>query len=429
VVRLDGAVGARAVLAAPVAARSPRLHNLEVAKSSSRVEALTGARALAGLYILLLHFGAPLFARAPGWAQTLRAQGYVATSYFLMLSGFVLTIAYGPRFVDGRIDRRSFLIQRVARVYPGYALALALLVPLALVHRWGAITAAFGDEALRYKLVTGVASASMTHVFVPRLVSAWNVPGWCVSVEMWFYLGFPLVVTWLLARRLRSAVAVMAGAFAVTLALSIAYTVVRPDGETATLESTGFWLTLFKFTPYTRWTEFLFGVALGALFVQLPAERRGRRWANALAGGGALATVAILAEGDRIPYTLLHNGTLLPLYGAMVWGLMLGDGPLHRALAARPLTTVGNASYVLYILQAPLMQWMILVSGRHAGELDARFTAVALVVIVAASIALHHLYEKPAQAWLRARLERWSTVLSPQPKRASTAPIATSATT
>lgn len=381
-----------------------------------RVDALTGARALAGLWILSLHFGAPLFAHAPGWLETLRAHGYVATSYFLMLSGFVLTIAYGPRLADGKLDARRFLAQRVARVYPIYALALALMIPLALVHRWGAVSGAFGDASLRYKLVTGVANATMTHVFWPRIVNSWNVPGWCVSVEMWFYLAFPAVVVWLLARRARALVAVMGGAFAVTLAMSIAYTVVQPDGEAATVESTGFWIVLFKFTPYTRWIEFLFGAALGALWLRLPPERRGQRFATPLLAGGASTIIWILLQERRIPYTMLHNGTLLPLYGMLVWGLMLGRGPLHRLLGWKPLTAVGNASFVLYIVQAPLMMWLWVVAGRR---FDAPFVAVALAVVVAASLALHHLVEKRAQAWLRARLERlatrWTPALAPRP--------------
>ena len=106
------------------------VHNLGVAKSANRVEALTGARAFAGLYILFLHFGRPLFARAPAWAEALRQSGYVATSFFLMLSGFVLTIAYGGKLADGRLDRRGFFVARIARLYPCYLLALVLLVPM-----------------------------------------------------------------------------------------------------------------------------------------------------------------------------------------------------------------------------------------------------------------------------------------------------------
>ncbi|MDB4970431.1 MAG: acyltransferase 3 [Myxococcales bacterium] len=377
-----------------------------MAQKRTRVAALTGARAIAGLYILALHFGAPLYAHAPGWAQTLRANGYVATSFFLMLSGFVLMQAYGQRLADGRVGQRAFFVQRLARLYPCYLLALVLMIPFALVRHWGFVTGTFGDATVRYKLATFAAQATMTHVWVPRLVTSWNVPSWCVSVELWFYLAFPTVAALLVARRGRALVAVLALAWAATLAMSIAYTVLQPDGFHAEVESVGFWLSLLKFTPYTRWPELLFGMALGALWLRVPDAHRGRRWATLLLGSGALATVGVLVCGDRIPYTLLHNGALLPLYGLIVWGLMLGVGPLHRALSVRPLTTVGDASYVLYILQVPLMQWMAVATGRRYGAGGFAFTAAALAITIAASVAIHHLFEVRAQAWLRARLER-----------------------
>ncbi len=371
-----------------------------------RVEALTGVRALAGLYLLSFHFAQPLFAHAPRCLETLRHSGYIATSFFLMLSGFVLTIAYGKKLDDGRLDGRGFVAARLARLYPVYALALALMLPFALVHRWGVVTGSFGDDSLRYKVATGVASATMTHVLVPRLNGSWNTPGWCVSVEMWFYFAFPFAVVWLLRRRTRALVGVLAGSWGVALALSIAYTVVQPDGFRPDHESSAFWLTLFKFTPYTRWPEFLFGVALGGVWLRRPAEGRGARFATAMLAGGALAIAALLLAGDRIPYTMLHNGTLLPLYALVVWGVMAGRGPLHRALGVRPLTAIGDSSYVLYLVQLPLMQWMVLAARRDYHHIDAPFTIVALAVILATSVAVHFLVETRAQAWLRPRFER-----------------------
>lgn len=378
-------------------------------KTDNRVDALTGARALAGLYILSLHFGAPLFAGAPRWADRLREGGYIATSWFIMLSGFVLTIAYGKKFLDGRMNRRSFLIQRLARVYPVYALAMLLMLPFAFVHRWGCVTSSFGNASLRYKLVTGVAHATFSHVWLPRLTTSWNVPDWCVSVEMWFYAFFPLVVVWLLGRGRRALFVALGALWAAALAFSTAYTLLRPDGFVATRDSVGTYLLAYKFSPLVRWPEFVFGMALGALWLRVPAEARGRRWATLLVAGSAAASVAVLLAGARIPYTMLHNGTLMPLYAVMVWGLMLGgDGALHRALAWRPLTTLGDASYVLYILQVPLMMWLVLVSGRqYGGHIGAGFTAVALAVILVLSVVLRHGYEKRAQPWLRAQLERW----------------------
>ncbi len=390
--------------------------------SHARVEALTGARALAGVYILLLHFGRPLFAHAPRWVETLRHSGYVATSFFLMLSGFVLTVAYGRKLADGRMSAREFLVARLARVYPCFALALLLLAPFALVHSWGFVTASFGEASWRSKIATGIAHASMTHVFIPRFVTAWNLPDWCVSVEMWLYLVFPPVAAWLLARpRARTLVAVAFAAWLVAVALALAYAILRPDGIRADVESTAFWLSVLKFTPYTRWPEFLAGAALGALWLRTPAENRGARFATALVAGGALACTAILSYADRIPYALLHNGALAPLYAAIIWGLMLGDGPLHRALSVRPLIALGESSYVLYILQVPLLQWMVLVSGNHYDALGPRFTAVALPLVVAIAVAVHYLAEGRAQAWLRPQLARWSTPVAVVASRTSAA--------
>ena len=391
-------------------------------KSANRVEALTGVRALAGLYLLSFHFAQPLFARAPGWAETLRRSGYIATSFFLMLSGFVLTIAYGKKLGDGRLDGRGFVAARIARLYPIYALALLLMVPFALVHHWGVVTGSFGDDSLRYKVATGLANATMTHVLVPRLNGSWNMPGWCVSVEMWFYFAFPALVVWMLVRRTRTVVGVLAGSWGVAVALSIAYTVIQPDGFRPDHESSAFWLTIFKFTPYTRWPEFVFGLALGALWLRLPAERRMPQLATPLLAGGAALTLLILLFSPHIPYTMLHNGTLLPLYAMITWGVMLGHGPLHRALSIRPLTAIGDSSYVLYLLQLPLIEWMVLIGRRDYHHLDATFAATAMTLIIAISIIVHFAVETRAQAWLRPHLVRFASrmprVAFVQPKRA-----------
>lgn len=387
-------------------ARRPQ--NFGVAPSTNRVEALTGARALAALYILLLHFGAPLFRHAPHWARTLRQTGFVVTSWFIMLSGFVLTIAYGRKLGEGRMDRRDFVIQRLARVYPVYLLGLLLMLPFAFVHRWGTVTSAFGDASVRYKLVTGLTQATFSHVWLPRLMNAWNVPDWCVSVEMWFYAFFPFLVVWLLRRSRGWLWLTLIATWTVALTFSIAYTVLRPDGFVADAGSVGFYINMYKYSPLTRWPEFIFGMALGALWLALPTARRGQRLATFFVGGAGLATLGVLLLGDRIPYTLLHNGTLLPLFAVLIWGLMLGEGPLHRGLACRPLTTLGDASYALYILEVPLFQWLVLLGGRRYGYggPDAPFTAVALLAIIAAAVVLRRFYEKPAQPRLRALLER-----------------------
>jgi peptidoglycan/LPS O-acetylase OafA/YrhL len=371
-----------------------------------RVDALTGARALAGVYILLLHFGGPIFARGPAPLETMREAGYVATSFFLLLSGFVLTFVYGGRLRDGTLDTRGFFAQRIARLYPAYALALAVMIPFAIVHAWGDATASFGSASLKAKLVTGVAHATMLHAWIPRLVASWNVPDWCVSVEMFFYVTFPILAPRLLRASPRRLVAVFFAAWSVSLAISIGYTIVKPDGFVADAASQAFFINLYKFNPLVRWPEFVCGVALGALYRSLPAGRRGEKFATPLVAATIVAGAAVLLSAHHIPYTLIHDGMLVPLYATLVWSLTAGDGPIHRALSWKPLTTLGNASFALYVMQVPVSMWLEIATGRSWIDLRSpAFTAFFIAVMLPLAVVVQRHVEKPAQAWLRHKLD------------------------
>jgi peptidoglycan/LPS O-acetylase OafA/YrhL len=92
-------------------------------------------------------------------------RGYLATDFFLVLSGFVLAAVYGERVLDGRISPAQFLAGRGGRNYPAHLIMLAAL---------GFI---------------GVAAAALGHgVSHP---DAWNAPTWTISALLLCYAGFP----------------------------------------------------------------------------------------------------------------------------------------------------------------------------------------------------------------------------------------------
>ncbi|HEX6835957.1 MAG TPA: hypothetical protein VF334_05255, partial [Polyangia bacterium] len=83
---------------------------------------------------------------------------------------------------------------------------------------------------------------------------------------------------------------------------------------------------------------------------------------------------------------------------------------------------VGDSSYVLYLLQLPLIEWMVLIARRDYHHLDAPFAAAAIALILAISMAVHFLVETRAQTWLRPHLlrlvSRMPRVPLVEPKRA-----------
>ena len=361
-----------------------------------RFEALTGARFIAAAHVLVFHYAAPLFASLPAWLERIRAHGFIAVSFFFVLSGFILAVNYADKAVSGALDRSTFWLSRFARIYPTYLFGLLLLVPLSSNWLDAPMFAGVSEKA---KVVTAAAHASMSQAWVPQLVGSWNVPGWSLSVEAFFYAVFPFVVLAFARASLRSLVGAAAVAYLVALAIPIGYLIASPDGLThATDASRGFWLTLVKFSPLVRLPEFIFGVCLGVAFKRLSA-RGESRWDLVLAPAAAAGVGLVLIAAEHLPYVLLHNGLLMPLFGALIVGLARGRCALSRILSTRPLIKLGEGSYALYILQWPLWTWAALLAGPALVQTTG-FAAAFLVGMVAASLASYRWIEVPAQRLL-----------------------------
>src|SRR5437764_1005644 len=81
---------------------------------------------------------------------------------------------------------------RFSRIYPVYLVALVSMVPLALHAPWDARV--FGVASPTAKTATFLAHAGLVQGWAPQLATSWNLPGWSVSAEAFFYLGFTLLV-------------------------------------------------------------------------------------------------------------------------------------------------------------------------------------------------------------------------------------------
>lgn len=358
-----------------------------------RLPALTGLRFAAALGILLFHYGGPLVAGAPASLERVREGGYVWVGLFYLLSGFVLARAFpAPMGPDAR---RAFWIARVARLYPAYLLAFVLSAPFAL-ERW----AGHGGPGAAKAIGVGLAALLLVQAWFPPVARLWNTPGWSTSVVLAFYAAFPFLAARLARLSRRGLLAALAGAWAASLALPLAWLALRPDGPVADLTwNEPLWLEALKFHPLARGGEFLAGIALGLL------ERRGQLRAPPLAAGAAaLAVIALLALGG-VPYVLLHNGVLVPLFAVIVLGLARADGAVARALGSPAARTLGDASFSLYALQEPLWLWSRrLLAPDPAAPASAAFALAFAAAAIAISVAVSTLLERPARRALRAAL-------------------------
>ena len=139
------------------------------------------------MLIVLFHFGAegPL---KLWWMNDAFARGYLATDFFLMLSGYVLGRAYGPAIISGRVGPGLFWLRRAARIWPGHLAVLAGFVIFVLV-----MTVLFGRpyNPPQFQWKALAMQAALVHAWGLPGGDGWNLPTWSLSALIVCYAGFP----------------------------------------------------------------------------------------------------------------------------------------------------------------------------------------------------------------------------------------------
>ncbi|WEK57253.1 MAG: acyltransferase [Candidatus Brevundimonas phytovorans] len=189
------------------------------AASKTRGGALDALRFVAALFVVVFHFGDA----APISLQSMHGflgRGYLATDFFLILSGFVLAKAYGAGVASRKVSLARFWLKRLARCYPTHIITLAMLVVMVLAA--GALGMQASNEG-RFDLSGLPAQILLLHAFGLG-GGHWNIPSWTISTLLICYAFFPML--WRTMLRINSvcislglAIGIVVGANALSLAL------------------------------------------------------------------------------------------------------------------------------------------------------------------------------------------------------------------
>ncbi|HUY81877.1 MAG TPA: acyltransferase [Acidobacteriaceae bacterium] len=356
-------------------------------KKKEILPALTGLRCFAALNIVFFHFSNPKWF---GPLAPVVDNGYTSVSFFLLMSGYILAYNYSDRAQKGQLNTRSFWIARFSRLYPVYALALIISFGM-LIDEWHVRSHA--------QFVWGVIlTPLLLQGWHPMLTTFWNTPAWTMSTEAFFYLIFPFVILWKRPKRLLPLLGVMAGLWALGMVLPSLYMWLHPDGVIHIDRYTdGFWIRALKFTPPPHIPSFLFGIALADLDAMIPRAARKRFLFGLL---GVAGIYVVLYYGDSMPFPMMHDGLLMPLFALAILGLA-GHNPISRFFGFYPFAKVGQASYCLYILHFNL--WNIIhdshiLNRLHLAQYD---PWLSYALLIAAALLVMVTVERPAQRWIR----------------------------
>jgi peptidoglycan/LPS O-acetylase OafA/YrhL len=157
------------------------------------------------------------------------------------------------------------------------------------------------------------------------------------------------------------------------------------------------------FAPLARLPEFLIGICLGHWLRARHTSHE--RWSFARATALEAVVVAMLIGAlvalglwtDSKPW--LDSGLLAPLFGLLIVVLSAGSGLAARLLSTRPLQSLGDASYATYILQEPVLLWLVQIP--LIGVLPPQlFVPVFVGILIAASLLCEHFIASPARVRL-----------------------------
>ena len=301
------------------------------------LHALTGLRCFAAINIVFFHFSNPQWF---GFLAPVVNAGFISVSYFILLSGFVLAYNYAERARNGQLDRTRFWEARFTRIYPIYLLSLILSLgrvegrvrephsPHVLDRRgaYSAVVAGLGSFNLNIYEYTGLDDVG-GGIFLR------HIPVACEVEEA--------------RERMAPHSGKMSAVWVVGLIPGALYMYFHPDGITwPDRWSYGVWLWALKYTPYAHLASFVFGVMLASLDQMIDRANPIRLVAWAVSVSAQFRDSEL---GPLVPYAIIHDGLLMPLFACIILGLA-GRNPLATALSVKPLVFVGEASYCLYLL-------------------------------------------------------------------------------
>jgi peptidoglycan/LPS O-acetylase OafA/YrhL len=361
-------------------------------RKPARLNGLTGLRTFAAINIVFFHFSNPNWF---GWLAPVVNAGYASVSFFILLSGFVLAYNYAGRARAGELDKGRFWEARFTRLYPVYLLSLLL--------SWRMLPGEYASHTHGMFWTGMVLSPLLLQGWIPEIATFLNTPAWTMSAESAYYIAFPSLAKGKRPDRAGPYMAKMAVVWCLGMVPGLLYVIFNPDGIAHVDRwSYGPWLQALKFTPLPHLASFVFGVMLANLDELIGRTSRLRLILGIF---GFVATFGVLTLGPLVPYAIIHDGLLMPLFGCIILGLA-GNNKLAYGMGWRPLVFVGEASYCLYLLHFNLWN---LIHDSHVLDWTglARFDPwISYVLLIGLALLALYAIEKPAQKQLR----RWMGV-------------------
>ncbi len=294
-----------------------------------KIEQLTFTRFLAAVAIVVFHYGRDIYPFDS--YRFIVNQANFGVSYFFVLSGFVMAIAYGNQ---SQIRFGRFIQKRFARIYPVYLLAILLLMYILKNDL----------TAYKYDIYWNL---SLFQSWIPSKALSFNFPAWSLSVEMFFYIVFPLVFNYIYKRlNPKYSIIIVVIFFIIS---QIVLMVLRSGADFLNPSSIFVNHGFIYYSPIMHLNEFLVGNIAGLFLL---SKIKQKNYDIHI----VIVFVLIILTLKYNSVFELHNGMLALLFVPLILLLSANNGILTKLLTMKLPVFLGEISYGIYILQYPVNQ-------------------------------------------------------------------------
>ncbi len=320
------------------------------------------------------------------------AGGPCGVSFFMILSGFVMSAGYGEKVLKPAFDGKEFFIKRLIRLYPLHVLCLLGFIVLNIMHL----------SAMDYiKLLPNVLLLQ-SWVPINSIYFSGNAVSWCLTDMMFFYAMFPL-----LARLLNyGEVKKICLYFSLLLAIYFLIIIFLPDI---------YCHRLLYISPAFRLIDFFIGMLMFKIYHEL--ESKG--W-----GGKIVSWSYTKKSGIEILFILFLVITIMVAphlekryYYAALWWIIIPEtvllfalfnksgGVISTLLKSKWMLVSGEISFSLYMIHQMGIGVILSVFTKLGIDIPWQIEfCVCFLLILAASYIVYHYYEIPVSQYLKKKL-------------------------
>ena len=304
--------------------------------------------------------------------------GECGVSFFFMLSGFVLSLAYSERIAKGSFSTKPFVVKQWIKIYPLHILTFIVMFALDIrLEKYCDITAVIANILL---LQSWVPADSFYFVA--------NSPSWFLCDILFFYVVFSSLNKYILCSDNRKLLAISL----VVILLYICLMAVLP---------TYLVNPILYANPLTRLLDFIVGIMLYKLYI----SDNGIALRDKLNGKSFFTvslmelSIILLVVITAIVYPHLPQRVrtvsifwlAIPLFIFFFAMTDKHSGVISRFLQGKTMLWLGNISFSIYIIHAPVLRIFNSISV-HTGIADS--TLVHFILFTTILILFSHITNK-----------------------------------